>query len=127
MKIAPLIAALLLALLPGCFLARDTLNDPLPPGRLAALEPGVTTAEQAAQVLGAPADVVQLGHRSAWRYEYAVEKRAGLFLVVVGLFNSDTRSDRVWLFFDEAGVLSHVASTLSAEGTDFAMPWVERD
>jgi len=127
MKSAPLTAVLFLALLPGCFLARDTVNDPLPPLRIAALTPGTTTAAEAAAALGAPADVVQLGHRSAWRYEFATEKRTGLFLVLVGLFNSDTRSDRAWLFFDEEDVLSHVASTLSADDADFAMPWADRD
>ena len=74
-------------------------------------------------MLGAPIDVVQLGHRSAYRYDFRAEKRAGLVLVVVNLFNEDTRTDRAWLFFDENDVLSHLGVTYEANDTQYALPW----
>jgi outer membrane protein assembly factor BamE (lipoprotein component of BamABCDE complex) len=118
---------LCLAVLPGCFVARNTINEPLPPGRLAQLVPNQTTAAEVAELLGAPNEVVQLGHRSAWRYDYTVRKDAGLFLVVVMLMNRDTHTDRAWVFFDENEVLTHVGSTLAADSAEYILPWSELD
>ena len=59
--------ALLLVLLPGCFLARTAVNAPITPEHIARLEAGRTTQAEVLEILGAPADVVQLGKRSAWR------------------------------------------------------------
>lgn len=116
----PLIATVPLS---SCFLSRDIVNEPLQAGRFAALQPGVSTAAEVVDALGAPTDVVQLGRRSAYRYDFQASKRAGLLLVVVALFNEDTRTDRAWLFFDENQVLSHVGVTLNAENVEWAMPW----
>jgi hypothetical protein len=73
--------------------------------------------------LGAPVDVVQLGRRSAYRYQFTSSKREVLFLLVLGLYNQDTRSDRIWVFFDEKQVLTHVGSTFQGAETEYAMPW----
>ena len=120
------LAAASLLLLPGCFLSRNTLNEALPSERVEALAPG-QSSEEVVRALGAPAEVVQLGRRSAWRYEHVVEKRTGLWLLVVGLMNTDTRSDRVWVFFDEQGLLTHAGATLRAEAAQFQLPWSEPD
>lgn len=124
---ALVLAAVALAALPACLINRDTQNVPLPTEALAGLSPGSTTAARAVELLGAPTEIVQLGFRSAYRYEYGNAKRAALFLVVVNLSNSDARADRVWLFFDDHDVLSHVASTFDADGARYGMPWTKRD
>jgi len=116
-----LLSSLLAA--PGCFLSRTTANEPISPALVARLEPGRTTAGEAASLFGAPAEVIQLGRRSAYRYDHTLTKRAGLALIVVGLFGSDTHADRVWLFFDEKDVLTHVGATLRAEDAEYALPW----
>ncbi len=123
---APLLRILfcsLLAVTSSCALARTTINDPLDPAQVLKLDPGKTTAKQAVELLGAPVDVVQLGRRSAYRYDHRATKRAGLVMVVVNLFNEDTRSDRAWLFFDEDDVLSHVGATFQAGDTHYVLPW----
>ena len=120
---ARLILALALACSTGCAIARNTVNDPLDPARVGELVPGRTTAKQAVERLGAPVDVVQLGKRSAYRYDHRSTKRAGLIALIVLLFNEDTRSDRAWLFFDENDVLSHVGATFQANDTQYALPW----
>lgn len=126
MRRAPSLSAAILFLAlaqTSCFMARESVNEPLDPAALAALEPGKSKAEDVARALGAPSDVVQLGRRSAWRYEHVRLKRAGIFLLVVGLLNVDTRSDRAWVFFDEEGVLTHVGSTFDAKDAEYALPW----
>jgi outer membrane protein assembly factor BamE (lipoprotein component of BamABCDE complex) len=121
-----LFAALLAGLLlPGCFLSRDTSNEPLLRERIDALQIGTSTATDVAKALGAPSDVVQLGNRSAWRYDFSMTKSTGFTLIVVTFVNSDKRSDRCWLFFDKDDVLRHVGTTLDAADTQYAMPWQE--
>ncbi len=114
---------LLVPLLGSCFVSRATVNEPLGSARLAKLEPGVTTAAEAVRWLGAPNEVVQLGRRSAYRFDAQANKRSGLWLVVVALFNDDTREDRIWTFFDENDVLTHVAATLTFDDARYGMPW----
>jgi hypothetical protein len=115
----------LLAVLSGCLIDRSTVNEPLEAGLVAELRPGTTTASEAVALLGAPSEVVQLGRRSAYRYQFEASKRAALFLVVVNLMGSDTRADRVWLFFGEDDVLTHVATTFESQDARYALPWTK--
>lgn len=119
--------ALPLLLAPACFISRDTVNVPLIQERIAEFAPGKTTAGEVTAALGAPHEVVQLGKRTAYRYDYTTSKRAGFTLIVVTFINADTRQDRAWLFFDEADVLTHVGSSLEADGAEYAMPWQDLD
>lgn len=127
MKRASLLALVLCcSTLGGCLVSRATFNDPLEPAVLAQLEVGRSTAHDAVELLGAPTEVVQLGLRSAYRYDHTVTKRTGLVLIVVGLLETQTRSDRIWLFFDERGVLSHHGSTFESGAARYGMPWQKR-
>jgi outer membrane protein assembly factor BamE (lipoprotein component of BamABCDE complex) len=117
----PLLACALL--LPSCFIARHSTNEPIDNTQVKKLTPGRSTAKECVQIMGAPSDVVQLGKRFAYRYDHTIEKGAGTFLLVVALFNEDARQDRVWLFFDENGVLSHMGSTFASQRAEYSMPW----
>jgi hypothetical protein len=121
------LAALLLLGTPSCFLSRVDVQQPLSRQVVGALEPGVHTAADVVERMGAPSEVVQLGRRSAYRYEYQRNKTAGLFLLVVGLRGVDERSDRVWVFFDEQERLTHVAATFEADNTEFELPFLGED
>jgi hypothetical protein len=123
MRLQSIALAAALALASGCFFSRNTTNEPLAADRIAKLVPGQSTASDALAQLGAPNEVVQLGRRSAWRYDHSVMKRAGLALIVIGFLNTDTQADRAWLFFDEKDVLTHVGSTLAASKAEYTMPW----
>jgi outer membrane protein assembly factor BamE (lipoprotein component of BamABCDE complex) len=91
--------------------------------QVAALKPGVSTSQDVAQALGAPTEVVQLGHGSAWRYDFTVRKRAAFSLIVLTFLNEDARADRVWLFFNADNQLTHLGSTFEARDAEYAMPW----
>lgn len=116
-----------LLVLPSCFVARVHENRPLDAGAYAQLAVGTSTASDAAQLLGAPTQVVELGAKSAWLYRYGATKRAGLFLIVVGFLNDDSQSDRVWLFFDANGVLEHAAASFEADAAQWEMPWGDEE
>jgi hypothetical protein len=123
MQLPAPVASFALLLLASCALARSTQNEPLDPQLVNRLEPGKTTAAQAVELLGAPSEVVQLGKRSAYRYDHTATKGAGLILIVLILGNLDSRQDRVWLWFDEHNVLSHVGRTFASHHAQYAMPW----
>ena len=118
-----LLLASLLCLAPACAVARSAVNAPLDAQKLHRLQPGTSTAREVVELLGAPVDVVQLGKRSAYRYEFTSTKRAALFLLIVGFYNTDQRADRAWVFFDENQVLTHAGVTLAGGDTEYAMPW----
>lgn len=122
-----LLAALALLLLPGCFISRVHVNDPIPAEVVATIEPGRTTAAEVVQRLGAPSDVVQLGKRSAYRFDHTARKSAALYLVGVNFQNADEHSDRVWVWFDEYDVVTHVGVSLDADKVRYGMPWSGRD
>ncbi|MCP3918314.1 MAG: hypothetical protein GY711_22430 [bacterium] len=106
----------------GCFFQRTHVNQPIEPARLDQLQPGTSTARDVVEALGAPTDVVQLGKRSAYRYDHKVEKQTGLFLLVLGLRGVDSNADRVWAFFDENDVLTHVGATIEAAEAGYGVP-----
>lgn len=123
--LSAILALLVVLAAPSCFISRSAINEPLERTAIARLVPGQTTAAEAVALLGAPSDVIQLGHRSAYRYDSSLQKRAGFTVIVVTFLNEDTRTDRLWLFFDEKDVLTHAGSTLQSADTRYAMPWQE--
>jgi hypothetical protein len=118
----PLVALLLT---PSCFISRDTINEPLSKQRMETLKPGASTATDVANTLGAPNEVVQLGKRMAWRYDFTTAKTGGFSIIVLTFINTDARADRAWFFFDENSVLQYAGRTLQAEGAEYAMPWYD--
>lgn len=125
--IRTLLLALALTSLSGCFISRKDLRPPLDPDKVAALRPGAMSAAEVVELLGAPTEVVQLGRRSAYRYDHVIEKQSALWLVVIGLRGVDTRSDRVWVFFDESDTLTHVGATLESDDAQYELPWLGED
>ncbi len=125
MRLPFLVSIPLAFLASSCFISRGTTNEPLVRTKIDALATGKSTATDVVAELGAPSEIVQLGKRTAYRYDYTVAKQAGFTLIVVTFLNQDTRQDRAWLFFDEHDVLTHVGSTLEADDASYAMPWME--
>lgn len=116
-------SCLLFLAVSGCALARQETNEPLDPTVVRSLQPGVTTARDVVERMGAPNEVVQLGRRTAYRYDATTTKSAALFLLVFNMAGQDTRSDRLWVFFDENNVLTHHGSTFGTHRAQYALPW----
>ncbi len=114
------LSALILA---SCGIARMESNDPIDAQIVRTFEPGKTTAREVVEKIGAPTEVVQLGRRSAYRYDASSAKSAGLVLVVFNMFAQDMRTDRLWVFFDEKDVLTHCGATYGTHRTQYALPW----
>ena len=114
---------LVLPLVPGCAFGRETTNEPIRASAVAELVPGTSTAADATRLLGAPSEVIQLGSRTAYRYDFTKTKHTGFSIVVLSFYNADPRADRVWLFFDAKDVLTHVGGTFEGDHPRYAMPW----
>lgn len=115
-------AALAVLPLSSCFVSRSTANPVFAPEAVAEIRPGESTAADVTRLLGAPNEVVQLGRRSAWKFEHTVEKQAAVFLVLLGLRGVDTQVDRVWVFFDEEGKVIHIGSLFQAGEAEYDVP-----
>lgn len=115
-----LLAALLCA--PACYVGETTVHHPFPPEKMAGLTPGKTTAQEVANLLGAPARVVELGFGSAWLYEHSVTKDAAVWLLIVASRGAETQTDRIWVFFDPNGLLTHAAGTFEAATAEYEIP-----
>lgn len=122
MSYRPLLIACL-ALLGSCAFFRSVENEPLPPEWLDQFRPGESTALDVTNVLGGPAQVVWLGERSAYLYNHVKTKGTGILLIPFILGNVDTRSDRIWFFFDKENTLTHWGATFAAHHTQYAVPW----
>jgi outer membrane protein assembly factor BamE (lipoprotein component of BamABCDE complex) len=123
MKIRCTLLLVVFALLAGCGVAKQVVNDPLDAAVINQLKPGKTTARQVVEMLGGPNEVVQLGLRTAYRYDSTSTKSAVLFLFLVNLANQDTRQDRLWVFFDTNDILTHFGASYGTHRTQYAMPW----
>ena len=108
--------------LPGCFLNRSRTHFPLSPEAVGSLVPGTATAADVVARMGSPTEVVQLGHRSAYRYDYTLQKQASLFLLVLNLTGTERQEDRAWFFFDENDVLTHVGANFLADTARYGVP-----
>ncbi len=110
-------------LVTACAFARQDTNEPIDAPTVRAFVPGKTTAREVVERLGAPTDVVQLGKRTAYRYDSASQKSTVLFLLLINFANQDARSDRVWVFFDEHDVVTHFGASFGTHRPQYAMPW----
>ncbi|MGB0330660.1 MAG: hypothetical protein ACPGPE_02445 [Planctomycetota bacterium] len=118
------LALLVLAasILPGCFFSRSRTNPELSPELASQIIPLQSTAADVTELLGAPNEVVQLGLRTAWRYEHTVEKQSAAFLIFLGLRGVDTQSDRVWVFFDAEGNVTNIGTQFQASEAEYDVP-----
>jgi outer membrane protein assembly factor BamE (lipoprotein component of BamABCDE complex) len=122
MQLSKTLFVLSLALASSCAFARQRTHEPIAPTSVQSIEVG-DSAGRVTELLGAPSEVVQLGTRSAYRYDFTETKSTGLFLLVIGFFNVDSHQDRVWVFFDEDENVTHVGATLEADEASYGMPW----
>jgi outer membrane protein assembly factor BamE (lipoprotein component of BamABCDE complex) len=145
---------LVLALaLPGCILGRVRDEQPIDPEKVAKIVPGQTTKKEVVELLGAPTfvndriglrtgpprhqqgpsagpildEIVRSPLDHTYTYEYTDSKSASLYLLIVSFTNQETKRDRVVVFFDERGVVSHVGSSLNAKNVEFRFPMSDGD
>jgi len=116
------LCVLLCVIAPSCWMSRSSTNEPLDLRLIQAVKPGMSATE-VVRLLGAPSFVVELEPRKAYLYEHDNSKTAGLWLVLFLFANTDVRSDRTWIFFDENDKVTHIGKTLAADRAEYSLPW----
>jgi outer membrane protein assembly factor BamE (lipoprotein component of BamABCDE complex) len=138
--------------LPGCILGRVRDEVPIDPDKVAKITPGQSTKKDVVDLLGAPTYVNdRLGFRvlsprgaaqpmagqvtgplvdelvhspldHSYTYEYTDTKSQSFYLLIVSFTNQETKRDRVVVFFDDKGVVSHVGKSFNAKDVEFRLP-----
>jgi hypothetical protein len=109
----------------SCYMGEMTIGQPLEIQSISQLQPNVSSAQDVSDLMGAPAQVVELGNKSAWLYEAQKARQAGIWVLVFGTFGQDRQYDRCWVFFDEDGLLTHVASSLHVTATEYHLSSID--
>lgn len=124
-----LVIALVSSLVTGCVLSQVTDGTPLDSESIASIAPGSSTRKDVVRLLGPPDEVVHSNREhdplfeKVYIYKRPTTRTTGMFLLLFSTHRSDTKHDRVAVFFDEAGVVEHVASRLEGEIAEYGMPW----
>ncbi len=141
---------LVLVLLPGCILGRTRDEVPIDEGKVAKIIPGQSTKRDVVELLGAPSYVNdRIGLRllekpvqgpgaanggplidelihspldHTYTYEYTDTKSMSLYLLIVSFTNQETKRDKVVIFFDDKGTVTHLGATFDAKNVEFRMP-----
>lgn len=138
----------------GCILGRTRDEVPIDPERVARIVPGKTTKREVVELLGAPTyvndriglklvgkptgldgdnvgplvdELVRSPLDHSYTYEYSDTKSASLYLLVISFTNQETRRDRVVVFFDDRGVVSHIGASFNARDVEFRLPTSDDD
>jgi outer membrane protein assembly factor BamE (lipoprotein component of BamABCDE complex) len=143
-----LAALAFVVLLPGCILGRVRDEVPLDEDKVKKIVPGQTTKKEVVELLGAPAYVNdRIGLRvlgkpvqgagnggplidelihspldHSYTYEYSDTKSFSLYLLIVSFTNQETKRDKVVVFFDEKGTVTHLGATFDARNVEFRFP-----
>lgn len=151
---ALLVALLVVLGSPGCILGRVRDQAPIDSGAVARIQVGKTTKREVVEMLGAPTyvndriglrvvgrpdaldgssagplvdELVRSPLDHSYTYEHTNTKSASLYLLIISFTNTETHRDRVVVFFDDEGVVSHVGVTLDAENAEFRLPTSDDD
>lgn len=123
-------AILLPLLLAGCFtFGRMEEESPIDPEAVARIEAGVSTKADVVQILGAPDEVIynnrehDVLNEHAYVYRHGTRKVTAMFFGVLSFGRYDLRGDKVMVFFDPTGKVTHVASRFQADESRFGFPF----
>ncbi len=128
-KALNLLLVLFLATASGCaILGRQQADQPILAETVAKVEKGMTKS-QVTDILGAPHEIIFSNkaldplREHAYVYEYKVKMGTAILFLVVTFGNLDDKRDRVIVFFDDNGLVSHVAKSLFAAKASYGFPF----
>ncbi|MCI0650672.1 MAG: outer membrane protein assembly factor BamE [Planctomycetes bacterium] len=113
----------------GCVLSQTSAGSSVDGERVEKILPGTSTRAQVAALLGPPDEIIHsnLEHdplfERAYVYHRPRTRTTAMFLVIFSTHRSDTKYDRVTVFFDQAGIVEHVGVRLAADDAEYGMPW----
>jgi len=113
----------LLLLSTGCYFQKNKDDSYWRPEVVAKIEVGTTTKAQVLELLGPPRKIIKLHDSEAFVFEHVIEKRTGLFAIILITQRIDKQRDAVTVIIDRKGVVTAVGSRFQAEEASFGSPW----
>jgi outer membrane protein assembly factor BamE (lipoprotein component of BamABCDE complex) len=99
---------LAMTLLNGCAYSRGTLGDEVKDEDVAAIKKGETTRTQVVARLGAPDRIAQANGQDVFQYYRYDVKGGSLLLILVNFSRLNIKSDDLYVFFNQKGVVDDV-------------------
>ncbi len=129
----------------GCMLQKQRDRVMLSADQLTQIKPGETTIADVGRLLGSPNEIiwsngvtaplgagigagiintyVAAGEKifvRAYHYRYTITKTSGFTVIVFSMLSYDTKYDDAFVFFDEAGRVTHVGVSLNAAQVSYS-------
>lgn len=123
------LVALASSLVSGCaILGRQQIDQSISPQSVDELRVGMHRS-RVTEIMGAPQDIIfsNKEHDALREHAYVFEHTKTVytfFTVLITTFgNSDTKKDRVVVFFDDQGNVSHIGASLDADKAAYGFPF----
>ena len=117
------------AFLSGCaVLGRQQVDHRIDEHAVKKIQKGMTK-EEVTDLLGAPQEIIfsNKAHdplrEHAYVFEHTTTRYTAILLAFVNFGNMDEKRDRVLVFFDDDGKVSHVGASLKADTADYGFPF----
>jgi len=125
MRVLRPLLVLAMPILVGCFLQKTQDNVVVDREVIKGIVVGKTTIGEAFELLGSPIRAIKLLEHEAYVFEHSVEKRSGLFALILITQRVERGSDAVTVIVDREGIVRAVGSRFSSERPRFGTPWGE--
>ena len=144
-RITLVLCGVVLACGSGCFLQKQRNRVPISPDAVVQIKPGETTIADVGRVLGSPNEIIWSNGVTApvdagigagiintymaggekifvraYHYRYTITKTSGFTIIVFSMVSYDTKYDDVFVFFDDAGRVTHVGTSLNSEQVSYS-------
>lgn len=92
----------------GCAFSRATLGDDFNRADVAKVKKGETTRSEVIAMFGAPDRIMPLNGRDMFQYYRYDAKSGSLLLILVNFARFNVKSDDLYVWFNDAGVVEEV-------------------
>ncbi len=111
-------------ILQGCVVSRGRVGNPIDEASVQKIEKGTSKKDLVVTLLGAPDRMIVGNEKEIFHYYYYDGKSPGLFLLLLNIISVNVRSDNLYVFFDQQGVVQDVIYGKRTHEVDFTLrPW----
>ena len=95
-------------ILQSCVVIRGRVGNPIDETHIQQIEKGTSKKEFVVTLLGAPDRIIVGGDKEIFHYYYYDGKSPGLLLLAFNLVTINVKSDNLYVFFDQQGIVQDV-------------------
>ena len=95
-------------LLQSCVVVRGRVGNPIEVSQIHQIEKGTSKKELVVELLGAPDRIIVGNGKEIYHYYYYDGKSPGLILLAFNLVTLNVKSDNLYVFFDQHGIVQDI-------------------